>query len=91
MQIQGNMSYMFVSPPPTFSHKMENCVYCVLMCEHSMVYLTCSLLMGMWLLPIFFYVDSDAMMNYPLYHVVIVEGNIDSSEVEVSGQRVNVL
>ena len=47
--------------------------------------------MGMWLLPIFFYVDSDAMMNYPLYHVVIVEGNIDSSEVEVSGQRVNVL
>ena len=45
----------------------------------------------MRLLPIFFCVDNDAMMNYPLYHVVIVEGNIESPEVEMSGQRVNVL
>ena len=66
-------------------------MYCVLMCEHSIVYLIYSLLMGMWLLLIFFYVDNDAMTNYPLYHVVIVEGNIESPEVEMSGQRVNVL
>ena len=61
------------------------------MCEHSIVYLIYSLLMGMRLLPIFFCVDNDAMMNYTLYHVVIVEGNIESPEVEMSGKRVNVL